>query len=138
MSSLFTLSKNERLCRKKLIAELFPKGKSYMSFPLRAQYLMVPRQDETAAQLLISVPKKRFKRAVTRNLLKRRIRESYRLHKHQLYAAVPDHQTLLIAYIYADNEIHDFKTIEKAVEKSIKKLTKIGNNHTSEPNSEHK
>jgi ribonuclease P protein component len=136
MSSLFTLSKNERLCRKKLIAELFPKGKSFMSFPLRAQYLMIPRQDEAAAQLLISVPKKRFKRAVMRNLLKRRIRESYRLHKHQLYASIPDHQTLLIAYIYTDNEIHDFITIEKAVEKSIKKLSKINHSHTSEPNSE--
>ena len=136
MPPLFTLKKNERLCRKKLIAELFPKGKSFMSFPLRVQYLMVPRQDEAAAQLLISVPKKRFKRAVKRNLLKRRIRESYRLHKHQLYASVPSHQTLLIAYIYTDNKIHDFRTIEKAVEKSINKLVKMNFSHTSEPNSE--
>lgn len=122
MSTSLTFSKNERLSRKKLVDTLFIKGKSLMAFPLRVQYLLVDKIDNVAVQILVSVPKKRFKRAVDRNLIKRRIKEAYRLNKQTLLTAVPEDKTLLIACIYSNNEIFAYEVIEKAMLKGIEKL----------------
>src|SRR5690554_318073 len=122
MSTTLTFSKNERLSRKKLVDTLFIKGKSLMVFPLRVQYLLVDKIDNVAVQILVSVPKKRFKRAVDRNLIKRRIKEAYRLNKQTLLTEVPEDKTLLIACIYSNNEIFAYEVIEKAMLKGIEKL----------------
>lgn len=125
MCSSFTFRKNERLSRKKLVGELFLKGKSFMAFPLRVQYLFVDRVDNAAVQVLISVPKKRFKHAVDRNLLKRRVREAYRLNKHELAKLIPDNKTLLVAFLYSNNEKFSYNHIEKGVIKGLKKLEQL-------------
>ena len=70
----YTLGKKERLNSKTLIERLFSGGsKSFPAFPLRVVYMSVEpvEEDMAAASILISVPKKRFKRAVKRNLVKR-------------------------------------------------------------------
>ena len=76
----YTLGKKERLSSKILIERLFSGGsKSFPAFPLRVVYMPVePSEQDAAASILISVPKKRFKRAVKRNLVKRQVREAYR------------------------------------------------------------
>ena len=77
----YTLGKKERLNSKTLIERLFLGGsKSFPAFPLRVVYMSVEpvEEDMAAASILISVPKKRFKRAVKRNLVKRQVREAYR------------------------------------------------------------
>ena len=122
MTTAYTFSKNERLRRKKMVDKLFVKGKSLMAFPLRIQYMLVDKLDDAAVQILISVPKKRFKRAVDRNLIKRRIKEAYRLNKQTLLTEVPEDKTLLIACIYSNNEIFAYEVIEKAMLKGIGKL----------------
>lgn len=73
--------------------------------------------------MAVSVPKRLFKRAVDRNLLKRRIREAYRLNKQGLYDLLQQKDRKLHMVIqYQKREITDFKTIEEGVLKGLKKL----------------
>jgi len=79
----FGFPKSERLNSKKSIETIFLSGKSAFYFPLKAIFTLEDLTGEQApSQALFVVPKKRFKRAVDRNKLRRRIRESYRLNKH--------------------------------------------------------
>ena len=73
----YTLSKEERLSWKRYIDLLFAKGQSFVAFPLRVVYLSVEKEETLApVSILISVPKKKFRRAVKRNLIKRQVREA--------------------------------------------------------------
>ena len=108
-----TLSKSERLCGKTAIAGLMEHGKGGAVDCLR--YKFVPGSD--VSRILVSVPKRHFKRAVKRNLLKRRIRESYRLQKELLPAPVD------IAFIYVAREVLPFSDVFAAMTAA---LTAIG------------
>lgn len=96
-----TLTRNERLRSKIIIDKMFAGGsKSFSVFPLRVVYLPIEKE-EAAASILISVPKKRFKRAVKRNRVKRQIREAYRKNKYLLVNKLEEkEQALAIAFIY--------------------------------------
>ena len=102
-----TLSKSERLCGKKAIAGLMERGKGGVTGCLRYKFLKSGEAD--VSRILVSVPKRFFKRAVKRNLLKRRIRESYRLQKDLLPAPVD------IAFLYLDREVLPYEAIYAAV-----------------------
>ena len=95
----YTFNKNERLCSKKLIERLFAGGnKSFPTFPLRVVYMPLSSEENIAdISILISVPKKRFKHTVKRNLVKRQIREAYRQHKYILLAVLKAQETTHIA-----------------------------------------
>ena len=101
----FTLPKQERLCSRTLIEQLFLGHSQHKKeWPVRVVYQVVKRKDEDDAQaeVLMSVSKRYFKRAVKRNLVKRQLRESYRLHKSILtdvLALHPDTK-ILIAFIW--------------------------------------
>ena len=77
---MHTFKKEERLCSVRLIQSLFHSGSSFVVYPFRVVYRFEKR-DIGTAQVLISVSKRRFKLAVTRNSIKRRLREAYRLEK---------------------------------------------------------
>src|SRR5580698_8922914 len=97
MSKTYTFTKEERLCNKKLIHELFHKGSSFLCYPFKVSWLAVAEPQQFPAQVLLSVSKKRFKHAVDRNLLKRRIREAYRLGKQQnLYTGLQEADARII------------------------------------------
>lgn len=117
----FTFPKQERLSWKRHIDLLFANGRSFVAFPLRVIYLPVEEDALSArASVLISVPKKKFKRAVKRNLIKRRMREAYRIHKHDLFDALANNQQrMLVAFLYLDKEILPFSEIEKAMQKAL-------------------
>ena len=102
-----TLSKSERLCGKTAIAGLMEHGKGGSAGCLRYRYL--PGGGVEVSRILVSVPKRFFKRAVKRNLLKRRIRESYRLQKELLQVPVD------IAFIYQAREVLPYADIYAAV-----------------------
>ena len=117
----FTFPKQERLSWKRHIDLLFANGRSFVVFPLRVIYLPVEEDALPApASVLISVPKKKFKRAVKRNLIKRRMREAYRIHKHELFDALANNrQRMLVAFLYLDKEILPFSEIEKVMQKAL-------------------
>ena len=90
--------KQERIVSQKLIDELFTSGQSHSltAFPLRAVFLSGAAQ----LQLLLSVPKRRFKHAVDRNRVKRQLREAFRKNKQLLADALPDGQAVALAFIW--------------------------------------
>ena len=119
----FTFRKEERLSKEKHIQELFDKGSSFYLFPFKVLFLPNPDPAVQHHQVLISVSKKNFKRAVDRNLIKRRIREAYRLQKELLPAAPP----LQICYIYTHKEILLFWWNEAKNASFVQKITKTNN-----------
>ncbi|MGV3589692.1 MAG: ribonuclease P protein component, partial [Adhaeribacter sp.] len=108
----YSFPKEERLCSKKLIAELFSKGSSFNLYPLRFVYIKQAQPEASPPRVLISVSKKYFKKAVDRNRLKRQMREAYRLNKH-LLRAEEQYSVQLLAIIYIGKEKKPFNLIQK-------------------------
>lgn len=113
-----TLPKKERLCGKTGISRLLAGARhgNVSGF----KYLFLTRNDDAGNRIMVSVPKKLFKRAVKRNLLKRRIRESWRKQKHNL--AVEGGIDIL--FIYTTKEILEYRQIYEAVGQIIDSLNK--------------
>ena len=122
---MYTFKKEERLCNKKLIDELFHNGSSFLCYPFKAQWLMVTEPAAAPVQILISVSKKRYKRAVDRNLVKRRVREAYRLCKQQhLYDVLSIAQKNIVFSVgYIGKEIESYALMEKKMLKLLKQLS---------------
>lgn len=119
----YTLSKAERLSWKRYIDLLFLRGQSFVAYPLRVVYLPVEETLSVPVSFLVSVPKKKFKRAVKRNLVKRQVREAYRVRKQGLYDALTlSGKQLLVAFIYLDKEIAPFSEMEKSMTKALRIL----------------
>ena len=102
---------------KRMIDKLFEgtNHRSLTSFPIRLVYMEAERalSNDAGAQIMVSVPKRFFKRAVKRNRVKRQIREAYRHNKQIL----PDREgkTLVLAFIWMDDQLHESAEIEKKV-----------------------
>ena len=119
----YTFTKNERLKREQQIDTLFRKGKAFSVFPIRIVYHLVPREAGAApVGVGFSVPKKRFKTAVKRNLVRRKLVEAWRLNKHILYPAVPEVLQLHLFLIFVDNTPPNMQTATQAIVKGIEKL----------------
>lgn len=117
------LSKAERLSKEKLIKELFDKGSSFYLYPFKILYLANPdKRDEAVHQLLITVSSRQFKRAVDRNLIKRRIREAYRLQK-EIIRDLP--QKGIFSIIYTAKEILPFAEIRSKIFLVLEKIKKL-------------
>ena len=110
-----TFSKHERIYKRKEIQELFLKGSSFYLYPFSVKF----STSEVSANnsILVSVSKRIYKRAVDRNLLKRRIKEAYRINKDIL-----ETRGLSIAFVYTSKKQHDFSFIEAKLIKVLEKL----------------
>ena len=122
-----TLRKRERIVSKKQLEALFDGGdsESLAAFPLRVVYHQTERsQGDAPAQILISVPKKRFKHAVDRNRVKRQIREAYRHHKQLLWEAIPEESQLSVAFIWLSDRHCPTDEVEERVVSLLRRISK--------------
>lgn len=119
-----TFKKEERLCNKRLIDELFHNGSSFLCYPFKASWLIVDGPQNVPVQVLFAVAKKRYKRAVDRNVLKRRMREAYRLQKQEhLYDFLMQaDKSIILSIGYIGKEINEYKLIEKKMLKLLSQL----------------
>jgi ribonuclease P protein component len=125
MQHPYSLSKAERLTGEKNVKHLFEDGKSLIAFPLRIVFLSDSNQKEPI-KVLFSVPKRRFKRANKRNLLRRRMKEAYRMNKQLLHDAVMQPaSTQTIAFTYIANELYPYEMIEKKMQEAMHALQSI-------------
>ncbi len=120
----YTFCKEEKLKKKKRIAFLFEKGKSFHQFPIRWVYLAATEKDvsDFPIQVGFSVSKKKFKSAVKRNRIKRLMREAWRLNKHHLYKNIPENTSYFVMLIYTSKEEMSFDELEKKMKKSMKRF----------------
>jgi len=124
-----TFPKAERLCSRKTIGRLFEKGsteaKTSYLFPFKVFYLVdsdVPSNQPP--QVLFSISKRNFKKAVDRNLLRRRCREAYRKNKHLFFSSPEQRPPSYIAFILIAKTKVDYETIERGLQKLIGRLGK--------------
>ncbi|MGO4877946.1 ribonuclease P protein component [Pedobacter psychrotolerans] len=121
---MYTFRKEERLCSRKHLDLLFKNGSSFLLYPFRISYLFLDEPAGVPAQVVINVPKKRYKRAVDRNLLKRRIREAYRLNKQEYFynQLSADKGLLLFSIQYVGKQKYEFTFIQKKLIATIKRF----------------
>lgn len=120
-----TFKKSERLNNKNWINELFKSGRGITISPLRIIWVCSNKTDDLISQVMISVPKKNVKLASKRNLIKRRINESFRLSKEGLYNNLElINKKLKIAIIYQKKEIDSYNSIEQKINLLLDRLLK--------------
>lgn len=121
----FTLSKEERICSKKLINELFTgNGRSMTAFPLRVVFMKrTIVDDQPRAAMLVSVPKRYFKHAVDRNRVKRQVREAFRRNKSIITQnRTDDHEAVAMAFVWLTDEKFPSSEVENRM---VRLLTRI-------------
>ncbi len=129
----FTFKKEERVTGNKRVDAIFASGKSFISYPLRVVYLLHEQTSLSSCSILVSVPKKRIKKAVHRNRIKRLVRESYRLNRSLINSLELDQQPIDIAFIYVKDTATNLKEIDKAVKKALNQIAiRIKKNEESE------
>jgi ribonuclease P protein component len=112
--------KEERIAAQREIDRLFQKGNAFVSHPLRIVYVEQKPFSGATVAIVVSVAKKRFKRAVKRNRMKRLIRESYRLNKAFLIEHLQKKESgLLIAFLFIGKQLCGFKEMEDAMRKAL-------------------
>lgn len=123
-----TLKKRERLCSMKLTNRLFNGAGSHSmaAFPVRIVWMEKEREEhESPIQILVSVSKRHFKRAVKRNRVKRQLREAYRLSKQMLYDKLEQspQRAVIIAFIWLSDEVSSTTEVIRCTETLMKRLT---------------
>lgn len=117
----FRFPRKEKLKSKKLIDRLFEEGKSISKYPLRLIYLRYEAPDPANTQTAVVAPSRVFKKAADRNRIKRLIRESYRLHKAQVFNNIDGKFAFL--FIYIGREIPTFMEVDRSLRLLLAQLT---------------
>ncbi len=121
-----SFNKNERLSKKTEIDALFFRGKSFVEKPVLVYYKKCLYDKDAPVKIIISVSKKKLAKAIDRNLIKRRIKEAYRKNKQELIKTCNNNNIgLNIAFVYLNNEIKNYDSIEKKIVLSLQKIIKL-------------
>ena len=120
----FTLKKEERLCSHTVIEKLFSEGESFFIFPFKVVFIIRKKDDCVSAQAAFAVPRKVCKRAVDRNAVKRKMRESYRVNKQILYSSLKDYQ-VSVMFIYVGKEKKAVLKVPSILPQCLSKLAGI-------------
>ncbi len=128
MVTAHTFTKSERLCSRALIGALFNQSKSFLVYPVKVVYLQLDGEQkkfcDSSLQVLISVSKKKFKRAAHRNKIKRLMRECYRTNKNDLTnLLLKKDKKVAIGLIFIGDSIPDFGYLESKIILIIKRLS---------------
>lgn len=127
-----TLSKQERLYKKKSIEALYAHGKSIKSPAIICLYNPSEENSEFPVQALFTAPKRRFARAHDRNRIKRLMKEVYRKEKKILYDHLNNkNEKLALAFIFTGNRIPDFNYVEQKIKFIINQLISVTNQEHS-------
>lgn len=130
-----TFPKIERLYGVKRIERLHNQGKAFIAYPFRVVFLLTDDENEMMpARVMVSVSKKKFKKAVDRNRVKRLMREVYRLNKGVLVEFAKENQLkIYVSFQYVADEILAFQEMnwkmQKALDKLIKTISGESENH---------
>ena len=130
--------RTERLKSRKIIESLFKKGASFGQYPLRLVYLPLPEQEESPpVKIAISVPKRKFAKAVDRNRIKRQIREAWRLNKGIMYKKLPPQSpSFAFMIIYVAKEPLSYQEIEQATKSMMFRFVKKWKKKSQPPKKE--
>ncbi len=112
-----------KLCSRKMIDRLFKEGKQLRAFPLTVYYLENESTEKVPFQVVLSAPKRQFKRAHDRNYVKRLMKEVLRREKQPLEDILSEQEKQLALFIvYGNKEVLSYPELEKSVRKLIGKL----------------
>ncbi len=120
---MFTFNKKERLKSRKVIEGLFTGGKSFLVYPIKVIYIQADTREGFPVQAAFSVSKRNYRKAAQRNLVKRRLKEAYRLQKAGFYGRLGE-KKLAVMFVYIAKEILPYSEFEKAMKTILGKLSK--------------
>lgn len=118
--------KSQRLCSKKNIDLLFGHSSSFALYPIRIVYRIEKAEQDTKklpVQLLLSVSKRHFKRAVKRNRVKRQLREAFRKNNSALRTmAASQSLSVKMAILWLSDELYPSENIQEKVYSALQKI----------------
>ena len=121
--TLNSFRKEEKLKSKRAIDSLFSDGSSFKEYPFKVLYNRI-NSSACTNQVLISVPKRRFAKAVTRNRIKRLIRETYRLSKSDLKKnSELQGKYFALAFVYIGKDVPKLEPLNNAMKNALNKLS---------------
>ncbi len=122
---MFEFPKKQKLCSETIIKEMFYSGKSFTTSCIRLVWKQDDNEGKVTLKSIIVVPKKKIRLAVKRNIVRRRMKEAYRLHKIELENMLKGKKLQLsIAIIYQKDKILSYKTVEEEIKFILERLSK--------------
>lgn len=133
MRKMFSYGKKEKLKRRKLLQNIFSKGKTFTVYPIKIFYLAAAEQLDFPVKTGVGVSRKYFKKAVDRNRIKRLLREAYRTEKVSLHEYLTGSgKQVLIFLLYIDKSLPEYPAIKTKMHVALHKLIKELNETSAE------
>jgi ribonuclease P protein component len=126
MAATYSYNKKEKLKSRKLLDQLFTKGRSFSVFPIKVFYMPIAEGADNPIKAGVGVSARNFNKAVHRNRIKRLLRECYRLHKSILSVSKEvDHKPFAVFFLFVGKEMPDFILLNEKMPLALTKLESI-------------